>query len=134
MSAPVQTTSRQRIAWRLLWLVLPLLGAGYQTAAKSVATGQPGAGSALAWLAAMALQPWTWVMLALEIASFFIWLQVLAQIKLSEAFPLSAVSYVLVIAAGWGLFHEPISGVQVAGGLAILAGVWLIGSGRAEAG
>jgi len=129
MSAP-----RSRSPWpcRLQWLALPLLGAGYQVAAKSASFGLPAGGLTLDWLAGLARNPWTWAMLALEIGSFFTWMSILARIKLAEAFPLSAVSYVLVIAAGWTLFHESPDLLEILGGLAILVGVWLIGAGARE--
>jgi multidrug transporter EmrE-like cation transporter len=127
-AAPLQIPSR--LAWRLLFLVLPLLGAGYQIAAKSAAIGLPAGGFSLPWLAALAHSPWAWAMLTFEAASFVTWMSILARIKLSEAFPLSAVSYVLIIAAGWLIFHEPPRRLEAVGGGAILAGVWLIGSNR----
>jgi multidrug transporter EmrE-like cation transporter len=130
MSAVTQAQIPSRLAWRLLFLVLPLLGAGYQIAAKSAAIGLPEGGLSLHWLAALARNPWTWAMLAFEAASFVTWMSILARIKLSEAFPLSAVSYVLVVAAGWLIFHEPPRLLEAVGGATILAGVWLIGSRR----
>jgi drug/metabolite transporter (DMT)-like permease len=57
---------------------------------------------------------------------------VLAEMPLSAAFPLSAVSYVLIIAASALVFHEPVGLLQVVGSLAILVGVWLIGRGGPE--
>ena len=46
---------------------------------------------------------------------------------------MTALGYVLVIAAGWSLFHEPASLMQALGGAAILAGIWLIADGEAGA-
>lgn len=125
MTATPSTAGRSS-AMRLIWFVLPALAVGYQYAAKSVALAAPPKLSA-GWLAAVAISPWTWVMLALELASFIAWMRVLAVLKLSEAFPLSAVSYVLVIAMAWLQFGEAPSPGQVVGGAAIMAGIWLIG-------
>ena len=46
------------------------------------------------------------------------------------AIPMSALSYLLVVAAGWFYFHEPATLLQVVGGAAILTGVWLLGQGE----
>jgi drug/metabolite transporter (DMT)-like permease len=51
---------------------------------------------------------------------------VLAEAELSAAFPLTAVSYLLVIGLGWFGLHEPASPLQILGAAAILAGVWLL--------
>ena len=119
--------SKTKRARLLLWSIVPLLGAGYQIAAKEAADGIAGARLNALWLPHLLHQPWTWVMLAFELASFFAWMPVLAQIQLSEAFPLSALSYVLVVAAAWTVFHEPLDALQVVGGVTILVGIWLIG-------
>ncbi len=75
---------------------------------------------------------WAQAMLALEIASFAAWMTALSEMKLSAAFPMSAVSYVLIIVAGWTLFHEPANAAQVVGGGVILFGIWLIGRSEPE--
>jgi drug/metabolite transporter (DMT)-like permease len=121
MTLPV-STFRGRWARRLLFLALPLLGLAYQLTAKETADAMGGAPFGAQWvLTALALH-WTQAMIALEIVSFGVWM-----VKLSEAFPLSALSYVLVVVASWTLFHEPGGVLQVLGGAAILAGVWLVG-------
>jgi len=43
--------------------------------------------------------PTVQLLLVFEVASFVAWMTVLAEMPLSAAFPLSAVSYVLIIAA-----------------------------------
>ena len=73
------------------------------------------------------------ILLVCEVASFVAWMTVLSEMPLSAAFPLSAVSYVLIIAASAVVFHEPVGLLQVLGSLAILTGVWLIGRGGREA-
>ena len=59
---------------------------------------------------------------------------VLAEMKLGAAFSLSALSYILVILASWTVFREPADVMQVLGGAAILAGVWMIGRDDLPAG
>ena len=61
-----------------------------------------------------------------DLACFVAWLLVLERTSLSAAFPLSAASYVLVIAAGALVFHEALRPVELAGAALILAGIGLL--------
>lgn len=126
MTLPV-STFRGRWARRLLFLALPLLGLAYQLTAKETANAMGATPFGARWILTALTLPWTRAMIALEIVGFGVWMVVLSEVKLSEAFPLSALSYVLVVVASWTLFHEPGSVLQVLGGAAILAGVWLVG-------
>ena len=123
---------RRRLAPMVLFAILPLLTLGYQIAAKASAAHLAHAQFDLAWLISAARLPSVQLLLVLEIASFVAWMTVLAEMPLSAAFPLSAVSYVLIIAASAVVFHEPIGAMQVGGSLAILVGVWLIGRGARQ--
>jgi drug/metabolite transporter (DMT)-like permease len=120
-------TARGRLARRLLFLALPLLGLAYQLTAKETALAMGGAHFSLPWLLTALKLHWAQAMVLLEIVSFGVWMVVLSEINLSQAFPLSALSYVLVILASWTVFHEPGNALQVLGGAAILAGGWLMG-------
>ncbi len=120
---------RRRFAPAILFAILPIISLAYQITAKTSANQLAHARFDLAWLAAAARMPSVQLLVALEIAAFAAWMTVLAEMPLSAAFPLSAVSYVLIIAASAVVFHEPISGLQVVGSLAILLGVLLIGRG-----
>ena len=120
----------RRVALLALWGALPLITLGYQICAKRTAElmgDMPFDGQ---WLMTVIRMPWAQALLALEVIGFVGWMAILAEMKLSAAFPLSAVSYILVVGAGWLLFHEPISLVQIVGSGAILTGVWLIGADR----
>lgn len=121
---------RRLLAWGLC-AAMPILGVGYQVAAKSIALDLSGTPFGLSWFARLATRPATAALLAFEAMSFAAWMTVLAEMSLSAAFPITALGYVLVIVAGWALFGEAASVAQVVGGAAILAGVWTIG--RAEA-
>lgn len=128
-------TGRRRAAIWALLVALPLLQLAYQIAAKQAAEAMVHVPFGAEWFAVLIHTPWAQGLLVLEIVGFAAWMTVLSEMKLSAAFPLSAVSYVLVVAAGWTWFHEPITVMQVIGGLAILGGVWLIGGDdAAEAG
>jgi drug/metabolite transporter (DMT)-like permease len=128
----VAPAPRRRLAPMVLFAILPLLTLGYQIAAKSSAAHLADMRFDAAWLLAAARLPSVQILLVCEVASFVAWMIVLAEMPLSAAFPLSAVSYVLIIAASAVVFHEPVGLLQVVGSLAILAGVWLIGRGGRE--
>lgn len=128
MTSPV-ATFRSRWARRLLFVALPLLGLAYQLTAKETAMAMSGTPFGSQWILTALTLHWTQAMIGLEIVSFAVWMVVLSEVKLSEAFPLSALSYVLVVLTSWTLFHEHGGVLQVLGGAAILAGVWLVGRG-----
>lgn len=113
-------------AW-IGWAVVPVSAGIYQIAAKSLALAVDQQALGLAQIAA---RPEPWCILFSEAIGFFGWMQVLARWPVSAAFPLSAASYVLVLAASWGLFHEPVHLLQLVGVAAILAGVGLVASRR----
>lgn len=123
---------RRRVSLWALCGALPVLSVGYQITAKRTAQALSHIPFGWDWLAQLAQLHWAQAMLALEIASFAAWMTALSEMKLSAAFPMSAVTYVLIIVAGWTLFQEPVSAAQVAGGAVILAGIWMIGRSEPE--
>jgi multidrug transporter EmrE-like cation transporter len=136
---PVETragkpASRGRLGLWALCALLPVLGLGYQVAAKETAMALAHTDFGLEWFVDLIRQPWAAVLIALEIASFAAWMTVLARMRLSAAFPLTALGYVLIIGVSWVAFHEPASAPQVVGGGVILTGVWLISRGELDAG
>lgn len=112
----------------LLWLVIPWLNTAYQICVKLAAAHLPEESGTVAWLLAAAAEPWLWLAVLSEIASFVVWMQILSRQDLSKAFPLSALSYLLVLLCSYALFHEPLLPLQLLGSSLILCGVWLIGS------
>ncbi len=128
----VAPTSRRRLAPMVLFAILPVLTLGYQIAAKASAAHLAQMRFDTDWLLAAVRLPSVQILLVCEVASFVAWMTVLAEMPLSAAFPLSAVSYVLIIAASALVFHEPVGLLQVIGSVAILVGVWLIGRGGRE--
>ena len=117
-----QGRSRMRLAWALL----PLFVTGYQITAKVIADRAVGAGNSVGLLSILT-NPAFLLLVLCEIGSFTLWMYVLARMQLSEAFPLSAISYVFVMFSSWLVFHETGSVSQVIGSGAIIIGVWLIG-------
>jgi multidrug transporter EmrE-like cation transporter len=109
---------------RLFWAGIPVLSTLSQLFIKAAA--EHVAGSGWAWLQNIITSPWMIAAVAAEIGCFVIWMHVLTEIDLSRAFPLTAVSYITILAASWLAFNEDISLLQVIGSGLILAGVWLI--------
>jgi len=137
--SPVDTTAgkaapRARLGLWALCALLPVLGLGYQVAAKETALALAQTDFGLDWFEDLFRQPWAGVLIVFELGSFAAWMTVLARMRLAAAFPLTALGYVLIIGVSWAAFHEPASAAQVVGGAVILAGVWLIGRGEPRAG
>jgi len=124
---------RRKIALWALCGALPILSVGYQIVAKETAQAMGHMPFGLAWLGHLIRSPWAQGLLLLEIASFATWMTALSEMKLSAAFPMSAVSYVLIVVASWTLFGETATLAQVLGGATILAGIWMIGRSDPEA-
>jgi len=118
---------RRRIALICLCVALPLLSLGYQVCAKQTALELSSVGFGWTWFARLVRLHAAWALLGFEIASFAAWMTALSEMKLSAAFPMSAIGYVLIILTSWVIYGEPATAAQVAGGALILAGIWKIG-------
>jgi len=117
---------------RLYWLAVPALSTLFQFFLKLGAEHlDDKAGQAWLWQALSS--PWILAAIAIEIVGFFIWMNVLAELDLSRAFPLTGISYVLIVASGWFVFGEKVVALQLIGSGLILTGVWLIAGAGVEA-
>jgi drug/metabolite transporter (DMT)-like permease len=126
MTAQPPAPPRRTLLWSAAFATVPILGLAYQLCAERTAKALTGVPLGLAWFAHAAANPWARGLVALEIMSFAAWMYVLSKAELSAAFPLTAVSYLLVIALGWFGFHEAATLPQALGAAAILAGLWLL--------
>jgi drug/metabolite transporter (DMT)-like permease len=54
------------------------------------------------------------------------WLSALSRVDLSYAYPFASLSYVIMLAASWLLFHENITVVRLLGSLIVALGVFVI--------
>ena len=125
--------NRARAARPLLWIGMPAMAVINQYLAERTAHTLIGRPFGLGWLGAAIRSPWVQGWIACEIVTFAIWMVVLSDLSLSAAFPMTALGYVLVIGMGWTVFGEPVTLAELAGGAAILAGVWLLGEREARA-
>lgn len=112
-----------------MWLLLPLCTVLYHIAAKETGSCWRGASPGAA-LRCMLHAPWFGVMVISDIGGFVAWMHVLRKMQLSAAFPMSAISYVIVMAISWSFYREAIGLSQVLGSVFIVAGVFLIGGGE----
>jgi drug/metabolite transporter (DMT)-like permease len=109
------------------WLAMPLLGLANQYCAEQVAHALAPVAWGLGWFAAALGSRWMQAWVVLELLTLAMWMVVLAELKLSAAFPMTAIGYVLVVGMGWIVLGEPLRPLELAGGAAILGGVWLMG-------
>lgn len=116
----------------LLWIAIPVCNTMAQILVKIAAEHLAPLSAGFGWLIASVTSPWMLAAIAVEIACFFFWMKVLADIELSKAFPISAISYVAVLAASWLWFQEPISYLQILGSTLILSGVWLVSTANQD--
>ncbi|MFS8045240.1 EamA family transporter [Rhizobium sp. BR 314] len=119
------------MAMRFSWLAVPVLNTLFQFFIK-LGAEQMNTGSAESWLWHALSSYWILAAIVVEVVTFFIWMNVLAELDLSRAFPLSGISYVLIIATGWFIFDEKVVALQLIGSGLILAGVWLIAGANVE--
>lgn len=63
-------------------------------------------------------------------AGAVVWLFALAKLELSYAVPLSALTYVLVLAAGVFLFREPFTLIKVLGTILVAVGIAVLSLGE----
>lgn len=110
----------------LQWACIPLLTMLNQMFIKWLANGQAGEAFSLNWMASALHSPLAMGILLCEIASFVLWMRILAVTPVSRAVPLTAVSYLLILIVSWTIFKEPVHLLQVAGSILILWGVSVI--------
>lgn len=81
------------------------------------------------WLLQVARAPALWMALILYAAATVIWVRILATLPLSRAYPFMALAFVLVPAAGYFFFREPITLRFMCGTGFIIVGVLLTARG-----
>jgi multidrug transporter EmrE-like cation transporter len=109
---------------RPIWLAVPLLNTVQQILLKRSAEESGNSGGD--WLVQILSSHWFLAAIVAEIACFAIWMKVLSELDISKAFPLTAISYVFIMAIAWYAFGEPLPLSQLAGSGLILIGIWCI--------
>jgi drug/metabolite transporter (DMT)-like permease len=90
----------------------------FKRAALQITTGADGS-----WLVEVARQPMMWVAVALYAGATLLWVRILTTVPLSRAYPFAALAFVLVPAASYLFFHEPITLRYALGTALIVIGV-----------
>ena len=116
----------------LLALLAALIAAAGQTLLKQVMTNigvveNLTAAGLLALIGKLVRQPLFYVAGVVYVLGFASWLVVLSRVDLSFAYPILAITYVLVPLAGVVFFNETVSPLRWFGMLVIIAGTVLVG-------
>jgi len=72
------------------------------------------------------LSPWVILGVAIYVAGTFFWLMVLSRVDLSFAYPMTSLSYLLIVLSSWYFLGESISPLRIIGVLTVIIGVSLI--------
>src|SRR5437660_12866132 len=114
------------MAFYSLWIGLPVLSALFQASTKMLAAEMRHTPFSWSWLVQATHSPWAVVVLVSELLSFVLWMNVLTNVPLSKAFPITAVAYIAIELMSWTLFKEPVLLLQSIVRTLILAGVCLV--------
>jgi drug/metabolite transporter (DMT)-like permease len=74
----------------------------------------------------MATNPYVVIGLLIYVGGTVFWLSALSHVDLSYAYPFASLSYVVMLAASWLLFHEKITPIRLLGTVIVGLGVFLI--------
>ncbi len=121
------TAIKKHIADWGLWACLPVFNTLNQVAMKLTAGAVKDQPFGVSWFLDAVQCPYIWMSFACEIVNFAVWLAILKRHHLSEAFPLTAISYAALLFTSWAYFHEPMQFQQVVGVGVIMAGIALLG-------
>ena len=72
------------------------------------------------------INPWVFSGLVCFTGSLVVWMYVLSKVQVSFAYPFNSVGYVIVVAAAYFFFREPISAMKLMGVGLICLGVFLV--------
>jgi drug/metabolite transporter (DMT)-like permease len=88
----------------------------------------------MAWIARVFSHPWIYGAVAGYIGAFVTWMSLLKHAPIGPAFAASHLEVVSVMALSWWMFAEPVTGTQIAGALAIVAGIVCLAMAESGAG
>lgn len=74
----------------------------------------------------IATSPWIVLGIAIYVSGTFFWLMVLSRVDLSFAYPMTSMSYILIVLSSWLILGEAISPLRIAGVMTVCVGVLLI--------
>lgn len=82
-------------------------------------------------VARILLDPWIFSGLSCYAISIVLWMYVLSKVQVSYAYPFLSVGYVIVVAAAYLFFREPVTLLKMLGVGLICVGVVLVAKGSA---
>ncbi|ESQ85205.1 hypothetical protein AEAC466_05705 [Asticcacaulis sp. AC466] len=125
---------RSRLSLGALLVVQPPCLVLYQYLAKSLGDQLTPPGTEIwAVLDQVITAPVFWGMVAVEIVNLILWLSILSRIDLGKAFPLTAISYCLIMAISVFVFHEAVNPFAIGGSVLILCGIALLATEKETA-
>lgn len=121
-------TAKGRFRWRLLagLFAAIMFDTFLQITWKSAVLETPADPSPVGVIAALFTNPAFVVIVAIMAMQFFNWLMVLGEADLSYAKPMASLSYACVPVASVLRLNEAVDGLEIAGVLFVVAGVWFI--------
>jgi drug/metabolite transporter (DMT)-like permease len=75
---------------------------------------------------------WIWIAAVSYVAGFFTWMLILDRMRLSRAYPMSAMVFVAMMIVSRLVLHETIGTVQGVGALLIVAGILQLGGAQSH--
>ena len=114
------------IALAVLWIVFIAADGAAQLLFKSAAGHLPDPSLTREWLVLAATTLRVWGALGCLLMVFLVWMAILRRLPLATAFPMTAATYVVVVAASQVVYGETIAPIQYLGVALIVVGVALM--------
>lgn len=122
------TAANPRLRLLLPWLALIGVEVLTQLALKFAGQATGAFDFSRAAFARAVSDGWMWLAVACYVAGFLAWMLILRQMRLSHAYPASAIVFVAVMLSSWLFLHEAITVRQWIGAAIIVAGILQLGS------
>jgi drug/metabolite transporter (DMT)-like permease len=130
-----KNTGKSNFKSKVLLIASILIGSGGQIFMKHGVGALGGIsfqGSFVAELLKIFMNPYILLGLVCCLGGMLLWLTVISKLELSFAYPIVALSYIVILLYGIAVFHEKVSLIRIAGVASIMVGVVL--TARTESG
>lgn len=127
---PHPAADRSGPAIAILWVFFVAADGAAQILLKNAAAHLPAPSLSFDWFYATAVSPRIWAALACLGLTFGSWMMILRRAPLATTFPMTAATYIVVVAASQILYGETIAPVQYLGIALIVVGVALMRPAR----
>lgn len=82
-----------------------------------------------AYVSSMLLNPWVLSGIVATFLAGVSWMLAMTKFEISYAYPFVSLNYILVLAAGFMLFHEGVSSAKIVGSIMVILGIVVIARG-----